>query len=137
LILEHVPNPDPAAIERLRAALSGYNRSQIPDKGYFPLFFSLVDDRKDFAGGLYGYVGYGWLFIDTLWISECARLQGYGSKLMHAAEDIARKHGCRRAWLDTFSFQARRFYEKLGYTVFAELEEFPPGHQRYFLRKNL
>jgi ribosomal protein S18 acetylase RimI-like enzyme len=38
-------------------------------------------------------------------------------------------------WLDTFSFQARGFYEKLGYTVFGEIENHPPGHSRFFLRK--
>ncbi len=39
------------------------------------------------------------------------------------------------AHLDTFSFQARGFYEALGYEVFGRLEEYPPGHERYFLRK--
>ena len=40
-------------------------------------------------------------------------------------------------WLDTFSFQARRFYEKLGYVVFGELPDYPAGHSRYFLQKRL
>jgi hypothetical protein len=38
-------------------------------------------------------------------------------------------------WLDTFSFQARPFYEKLGYEVFGQLEDYPRGHSRYFLQK--
>jgi endonuclease/exonuclease/phosphatase (EEP) superfamily protein YafD len=37
----------------------------------------------------------------------------------------------------TFSFQARPFYEKFGYEVFATLEDYPPGHRKYFLRKAL
>ncbi|MGC6728099.1 hypothetical protein ACP0GO_26835, partial [Escherichia coli] len=40
-------------------------------------------------------------------------------------------------WLDTYSFQARGFYEKLGYTVFGTIDDFPPGHQRFFGRKRL
>src|SRR6516165_7091346 len=45
----------------------------------------------------------------------------------------ARRHS---AWLDTFSFQARGFYEKLGYEEFGRLD-YPPGHHRHFLRKRL
>jgi hypothetical protein len=41
------------------------------------------------------------------------------------------------AFLDTFSFQARPFYEKLGYHVFGMLENHPAGHQHYFMTKQL
>ena len=41
--------------------------------------------------------------------------------------------------LDTLSFQARPFYEKLGYRVYGQLEDFPAGsgHTRYYLTKTL
>jgi len=29
------------------------------------------------------------------------------------------------------------FYKQHGYQVFGELQDFPPGHQRYFLTKQL
>ena len=57
--------------------------------------------------------------------------------MMKLAEEEAIRRGCVGAWLDTHSFQARPFYEKLGYTVFGVLENFPPGHTRYYLRKSL
>jgi hypothetical protein len=47
------------------------------------------------------------------------------------------RRGCRGAYLDTFSYQARPFYEKLGYAVFGTLDDYPPGHQRFFMRKRL
>jgi hypothetical protein len=40
-------------------------------------------------------------------------------------------------WLDTFSFQAREFHERLGYTVFGTITDCPPGHSRFFLKKAL
>jgi hypothetical protein len=40
-------------------------------------------------------------------------------------------------WLDTYSFQARGFYERLGYTVFGTINDYPPGHSRFFLTKTL
>jgi hypothetical protein len=47
------------------------------------------------------------------------------------------KRGCHSAWLDTFEFQARGFYERLGYSCFAELRDYPPGFARYFMKKAL
>jgi ribosomal protein S18 acetylase RimI-like enzyme len=56
--------------------------------------------------------------------------------LMAQAEGRARERGYHSAWLDTFSFQARGFYEKLGYEEFGRLD-YPPDHYRHFLRKRL
>jgi hypothetical protein len=56
---------------------------------------------------------------------------------MSQAEREAIRRGCRGAWLDTFSFQARGFYERLGYTVFGTIAGCPPGHSRFFLKKDL
>jgi ribosomal protein S18 acetylase RimI-like enzyme len=61
----------------------------------------------------------------------------HGRQLLGAAETYARERGCRHVKLETFSFQARPFYEKLGYEVFATLEDCPVGHREYFLRKSL
>lgn len=56
---------------------------------------------------------------------------------MLRAEDEGRLRGCIGVYLDTFDFQARPFYEKLGFTVFGTLEDYPPGHRRFFLKKRL
>jgi ribosomal protein S18 acetylase RimI-like enzyme len=63
------------------------------------------------------------------------RGSGAGRALMAAAESHAAATGCHSAWLD--SFQARDFYEALGYTVFGQLEDYPKGQTRWFLRKRL
>ena len=56
---------------------------------------------------------------------------------MKRAEAYSRERGCTDAFLDTFRFQARPFYEQLGYRVFGVLENHPAGHQRYFMTKQL
>ncbi len=56
---------------------------------------------------------------------------------MAEGEEEALRRGCCSAWLDTFEFQARGFYERLGYSCFATLPEYPKGHSRYFLQKQL
>lgn len=56
---------------------------------------------------------------------------------MDELEETAARRGCTRAHLDTFSYQARPFYERRGYRVFATLDDYPTGHQRFYMDKTL
>ena len=56
---------------------------------------------------------------------------------MEQAEAIAHTRGCMGVWLDTFSFQARAFYEKRGYKVFGTIDDYPPGQSRFWMKKLL
>jgi len=55
--------------------------------------------------------------------------------MLAQAEREALARGCRGAWLDTYSFQAREFYERQGYSVFGILDDYPPGQKRIFMQK--
>lgn len=129
--------PDPAQIRTLHTLLRSFNDTE---SGYAfdarPLLITLADPNTgDVLGGLFGATGYAWLHVDMLFVSESLRGSGLGTQLMRQAEDEALRRGCRGAYLDTFDFQARGFYERLGYTVFGQLEDTPPGHTRFFLKK--
>lgn len=89
------------------------------------------------VGGLYAKISAGWMFIELLSVPEQLRTQGAGSRLMAAAEDLARQKGCGGIWLDTFSFQAPGFYRKLGFSEFGHIADYPKGHQRHFFQKSL
>ena len=69
-------------------------------------------------------------------VRDDLRRCGVGRELMAQAEARATERGCHSAWLDTFSFQARGFYEKLGYVEFGTLD-YPPMHKRHFMKKRL
>jgi GNAT superfamily N-acetyltransferase len=58
-----------------------------------------------------------------------------GRAIMARAESIAAARGCIGAWLDTYSFQARGFYEKLGYSLVGTIEDCPPGGAHHLLQK--
>jgi GNAT superfamily N-acetyltransferase len=88
-------------------------------------------------GGLLGNIWGGWLHVTHLWVAAPARRHRNGTRLLQAAEQYAVERGCFAATLETASFEARPFYEKLGYEVFAALEDYPPGHTKYYLRKQL
>lgn len=129
--------PDPTQIRTLHNLLRSFNDTE---SGYIfdarPLLITLADPATgDVLGGLFGATGYAWLHVDMLFVSESLRGSGLGTQLMRQAEDEALRRGCRGAYLDTFDFQARGFYERLGYTVFGQLEDTPPGHTRFFLKK--
>jgi GNAT superfamily N-acetyltransferase len=93
----------------------------------------------ELLGGITGKLLLGnCLSIDILWVYERYRKQGYGSKLLEALEQAARKLDSRLSVVDTFDFQALGFYEKNGYEVFGVLDDCPcPGNKRYYLRKVL
>lgn len=95
------------------------------------------DTNGAIVGGLWGATAYGWLFTQLLVVPESSRGQGLGRRIMVLAEAEAMKRGCHAAWLDTFEFQARAFYERIGYSCFGTLPDYPKGSSRYFLRKEL
>ena len=101
-----------------------------------PLGIFLREDGE-LVGGLTGEFVFRWLHIKRVSVASAFRGKGLGRKLMIEAERIAAERNCLGIWLETFSFQAPDFYKKLGYSVFGELEDFPPGETRSFLMKRL
>jgi GNAT superfamily N-acetyltransferase len=114
-----------------------YNRAQTGRSDFRPLVIAVEDSKGTVVGGLWGRTAYDWLFVELLVVPELLRGCGLGTTLMQGAEREAIARGCHSAWLDTFEFQARGFYERLGYERFGELQNYPPGSARYFMRKVL
>lgn len=118
-------------------ALLRYNVEKTGIRDYRPLVVLINDARGDVIGGLWGRTAFGWLVTEMLFVPEALRGQGLGTELLAAAEQEARQRGCHSAWLDTFAFQARGFYERLGYRCFGELTDYPAGFSRFFMKKAL
>jgi GNAT superfamily N-acetyltransferase len=117
--------------------LRAYNEQHAGAAGTHDFAVFARDEAGEAVGGLHGQLRWGWLYVDNFWLPDSLRGQGLGSTLLLAAERLAVEHGCTGSYLDTFEFQALPFYERNGYTVFGVLEDFPPPHRRYFLRKTL
>jgi GNAT superfamily N-acetyltransferase len=122
----------------VREGLMSFNKNKAnimePPRA-IPIF--MRDRTNRVLGGVGGYIYGGWLHIDFLWIEESLRNKGYGTKLLKMIENEAVRYGCKYADLDTFSFQAKPFYEKQGYTLFATVDNYPEGHSKHFLKKKL
>jgi ribosomal protein S18 acetylase RimI-like enzyme len=133
LVVENNPSQDD--IRAIKRILVQYNFSKTEKENWQGLYIFVRDENSQIVGGLIGYTHWGWLYVENLVVSETLRAQGYGRALMMLAEKQAVERACTHAYLDTFDFQARGFYEKLGYKVFGVLEDYPPGHTKYFLQK--
>ena len=120
----------------VRRQFRAYNDEQ---SGVFPSkelhLFAYASDRQ-IIGGLFGSISWGWLHVDLLWVDEAYRKDGLGTSLMDRAEGEASAMGVESAYLETTDFQALGFYEKRGYQVFAKLENQPPGHTCYYMKKH-
>jgi len=134
--IEFVAEPDEALRRAIQAPLAAYNDALGGPSGHQTLALAVRDGGGAVCGGLWGHTAYGWLYTQLLAVPAAARGQGLGRALMAAAEAEALRRGCKQAWVDTI-FGARGFYERLGYTVFGELADHPPGFTRSFLKKAL
>jgi GNAT superfamily N-acetyltransferase len=92
---------------------------------------------NEVIGGLYGKISYRWLLIDLVSVPESTRGQGIGERLMRMAEGVAQKKNCIGIWLETSSFLAPGFYQKLGYSEFGHLTDYPLGHTRLYYQESL
>lgn len=129
--------PTSGDIRALNHALTEFNLGFAPDIKHRPLAIFLRDPDGTIAGGIAGATFWGWLYVELLWLRADLRGHGHGSRLLAAAEAEAVRRGCRRAYLDTFEFQAPTFYKERGYRPFGELPDFTAGHTRVFLSKAL
>jgi GNAT superfamily N-acetyltransferase len=131
------PRGDAGDATFVRGSLNLFNVAVTGDSYYSPLAIFLKDERGAVLDGALGHVWGGWLDLHILWVAEPFRRQGYGAKLLRSAEDEARTQGCHSAFLTTFSFQAKPFYEKFGYEVVADIPDYPKGHSFHVLKKSL
>jgi GNAT superfamily N-acetyltransferase len=129
--------PDEATRSAILRPLVLFNEQQTGRRDQRPLIVTIEDEQGHAIGGLWGRTAYDWLFVELLAVPEPLRGRGLGTALMNHAEREAAARGCHSAWLDTFEFQARGFYERLGYTCFGELADYPAGSARYFMKKHL
>ncbi|CAB3803076.1 GNAT family N-acetyltransferase [Paraburkholderia fynbosensis] len=134
--------PEVSDAQQMRDAVSvplrQFNEHRAGPVNPQPLAVMLMHPETEAVlGGLWGDTGFMQLHVGQLFVPEHLRGRGHGSQLMTLAEQEARRRRCVGAWLDTFSFQARGFYEKLGYAVFGTIDDFPPGHSRFFMKKRL
>ena len=122
-------------VDALATGLSESNESAAPrDRRELGVF---LRGGGRVVAGAYGASVWDWVHVQFLWVHPDHRGGGLGARIMRAVEAEAARRGCVGIHLDTCSFQALPFYQKLGYEVFGQVDEHPVGHQRYYLKRQL
>ncbi|SDI90180.1 MULTISPECIES: GNAT family N-acetyltransferase [Bradyrhizobium] len=122
-----------------KAVLDGliaYNAEKMGKQKYKRLAISLREGDK-IVGGIVGEVWSAVLFIQLFWMEQRLRGKDYGTRLIKAIEDEARKLGAKRSYLDTMSFQAPGFYRACGYEEFGSIDGYPGDVTRHWFTKAL
>lgn len=133
--------PSHADAQRISQGIIDFNRNHVPNleriKQEVKFFTFARDVNEKVVGGIRATCFWNTLHIELLWLAEDYRGKGMGRQLMEAAEQFAQANNCEKAFVETTSWQARPFYEKLGYEHLATLNDRPKGHATHYLSKDL
>ncbi|GAB5468866.1 MAG: hypothetical protein Kilf2KO_18960 [Rhodospirillales bacterium] len=135
---------DPSLAEAIQQGLDESNAQRMLAAGLDPawqerhdLVFDAEDESGAMAGGLSGFVKWGWLYVALLWVREDQRGKGIGAALLNAAESEALRLGAGWSWLNSMTLEAPTYYLRHGYEIFASMDDYPPGESVKLLRKRL
>jgi GNAT superfamily N-acetyltransferase len=131
------PEADDRDVAELRDAVHEYNFETTGYRDSASLSCFLRDGDGRLVAGIDGFTWGGYARVDYLWVEESYRNQGLGQRLVHAAEEEARRRGCVTIVLDTHDFQAPWLYTRLGYKLAGTTHETPRGYRQYLYEKRL
>ena len=104
----------------------------------YPFAFFIRDENDHIIAGANGFVIYGEVYTDQLWVNKDYRGQGFARRIMDKVHEFGKLEGCKIATVQTMSFQgAKLFYEKLGYVVDFERPGYTQNSNCIFLKRSL
>lgn len=127
---------DDVAKDSILGALKTYNINRFGPAEWKDIVISLKDDTGNVIGGLAGHTARGWLYTALLFIPAELRGQNLGPKILGMAEEEARKRGCKGAYIDTMNPDALTIYQKCGYEIFGQIEDFGETMSLTYLKKH-
>jgi GNAT superfamily N-acetyltransferase len=142
LFYEKILRPEPVQVEQLRTPLKAFNESQLGNYDAETILVTARSEQGELHGAVYGWLQFGWLYIDLLWVDEAQRRQGIGRALLQKIEAHADAHGIRRSRLATADFQSGyALYQRCAYAVYAEVPIMPDAsgvdmHVEYLMWKH-
>lgn len=108
--------------------------------GYDEKFESLTfvaEDKDTFAGAIVVEQFLGALHIKYVYVDENNRSKGVGRRLMEYAVAFGCENKCPFAFVETMSFQALGFYQKMGFQLEFTRTGYKHGTSFHYLRKDL
>jgi GNAT superfamily N-acetyltransferase len=128
---------DPETFAALLAGMKAFNNRVADIRPAQKFNVAARDAEGRIVGGIAATLSSDSLYLEIVWNDDSIRGQGHGRRMMEMIEAEGLRRGARHVWFYTMSFQARPFYEKLGYACFAEMPYMGETHRRYFMWKKL
>ena len=124
-----------------RQIFQGFARQSIKSTGIDglsedPISFEIFND-EEFVGAIVVQLFWSQLHIKYLYVEEKYRSQGIGRQLMDHVLEFGKKRGCQFAFLETMSFQAPEFYQKLGFIIEFSRPGYADNTTFHYLKKSL
>lgn len=130
-------SPSNEVSQVIQSGLQGFNMEAGRIDEVVPLSVIARDEGGNVIGGVLSRTWGKCCEVMILWVHEDQRGCGVGQRLMSEIEAQAQARGCDLVYLDTFSFQAPKFYEKLGYQINHTIRGYPRGLEKHYMSKSL
>lgn len=96
-----------------------------------------IFENAEFIGAIVVQLFWEQLHIKYLFVEENYRHQGIGRRLMNHALEFGKKRGCQFAFVETMSFQAPEFYQKMGFAIEFSRPGYANNTMFHYLKKSL
>ncbi|MBA5686687.1 GNAT family N-acetyltransferase [Rugamonas apoptosis] len=139
---EKILKPDAEQVEPLRNALKAFNEAQLGDYSAEPILVKAGTNNGQICGAVHGWLQFGWLYVNMLWVDESFRRRGIGTVLLQEIEEYATSRRIFRSRLATSDFQpGYALYRQCGYEVYATIPIMPASdgtdaHVEYLMWKH-
>lgn len=119
---------------------AGFKRHAVEKTGHNDIgeTYAFVAEEEDLLlGAVVVELFWGALHIKYAYVHESARGKGLGRELMLCALAFGKSKNCPFAFVETMSFQALDFYQKLGFTLDFTRSGHSHGTSAHYLSKRL
>lgn len=128
-------NPKPEDDKILREGIVKFNKEVIKEKAtHFSIF---AKENTKIVGGALVWEHSDALYIDVLWLDDSYRKKGIGTKIISMIDTVAIDKGISKIFVDTYAFQAQKFYQKHGFNFIGTIPGYLLGCDRVFMRKDI
>ena len=107
--------PIKSDINKVYHGLGGFNEPVFGNMVIEEFGCFLRDENQVILGGATGELVGKVALVEYVWVEEKLRGQGYGYKNFDVLENSIKDKNITEIHLDTYSFQAAGFYEKMGF----------------------
>ncbi|MBN9542885.1 MAG: GNAT family N-acetyltransferase [Alphaproteobacteria bacterium] len=137
LVIEIDEVIDEEVLKTIKNGIKTYNENYFGKYSFrnFLIYATLNED--EIIGGIYGSIMADYAKVDMLWVDEKHRKHKVGTQLMTVLEEYAKQKSCKYIQLDTFEFQAKPFYEKLGFKCIGTIPKWIKNYDCHFMRKEI